>query len=525
MRGLETSGSLGRDSRQEREAASALDDVLGGLLEQAADILSSDTALIVLSGPGRRMLASAHGGLEERIARALGVSPDGVLSVEPPAVAVSDVAAAHGVHEALEASGVQSLLAAPLICDERFVGTMVVGTLGRRAFGVSDAKLLDAFAERAAVELAHDGLVERHRRAWSLQRSVLPAWLPRARGVTVAARYLPAAHELGAGGGWYDAFLLPDGRVALAIGDVASRGRHAAALAGELRSVLRAYALEGDGPVAVVAKMWHFVDALERGEMASVLYAVHDPVERSVRFCSVGHPGPVFVRADATATHAIAEPAAPLGAGGPPHGAASEAELEPAATMVLYTDGLAERPGERLAERRDRITWASAGSPDPDAVCRRLLSRLVDGRPPDDVVVLALQAAAATDHRLERTLPADARELGSLRRELRRWLADHGADEREIAALTLAAQEACANAVEHAYGAGDETFDLAALADGGTVEITVTDRGQWRLPRGEHRGRGLALMRALVDEVDLATGERGTTVRLIRRLGAHEEPR
>jgi anti-sigma regulatory factor (Ser/Thr protein kinase) len=189
--------------------------------------------------------------------------------------------------------------------------------------------------------------------------------------------------------------------------------------------------------------------------------------------------------------------------------------------MLLYTEGLAERPGERLGERHARIAAEAARDVnDPSALCSRLIASLLGGRrPEDDVALLALQAAHPPGDHLHRVVPAVARELAPLRRLLRRWLIARGADEREIAAITLAVQEACANAVEHAYGLQDDTFELKAVHNGPQIAITIRDRGNWRPPRGENRGRGLGLMRALVDEVDVAADAAGTTVRLSSTVG------
>ena len=85
--------------------------------------------------------------------------------------------------------------------------------------------------------------------------------------------------------------------------------------------------------------------------------------------------------------------------------------------------------------------------------------------------------------------------------------------------MTLACQEACANAVEHAYGLPDATFEVVGHHAGGHIELLVRDHGQWRPPRGEHRGRGLTIMRTLIHEVDVVAAEGGTTVRLTHRLG------
>jgi len=213
-------------------------------------------------------------------------------------------------------------------------------------FSEDDARLLQLLADRAALEIEDGGLLEEHRRAWALQRSQLPQQLPEIPGVALAARYLPARATAGIGGGWYDAFVLRDGRVALAVGDVASRGERAALLTAELRNALRAYAVDGDPPAAVASRMWQFLEALERGEMATFLYALYDPAGGHVRYYSAGHPGPVFVAAGGRVTFGPVAPAAPLGVGGPPRDQENEAELMPGTTMLLYTEALAERPGD-----------------------------------------------------------------------------------------------------------------------------------------------------------------------------------
>ena len=108
----------------------------------------------------------------------------------------------------------------------------------------------------------------------------------------------------------------------------------------------------------------------------------------------------------------------------------------------------------------------------------------------------------------------------SLRRTLARWLEEAGATAEESHDLQVACHEACSNAIEHAYRFGENEFKVdAALADG-EVAITITDRGSWRPPVDNDRGRGLHLMRALTDAVELIPGENGTTVRMRRRLAA-----
>jgi anti-sigma regulatory factor (Ser/Thr protein kinase) len=289
---------------------------------------------------------------------------------------------------------------------------------------------------------------------------------------------------------------------------------------GATRSALRAYALEDEAPASVVARLWRFVAEFEHGQMATLLYGVLDPAEGSLRFSSAAHPGPMIVHPDGDVAFVHATPAAPLGVGGPPPDGETEVRIADGAALLLYTEALVEQRRARLAERRARLADVAAHAPDDaESLCSHLISRMLDGRrPDDDVALLAAQPAPAPGDVLSYTIPAEAVELSGVRRGLRRWLGVLHAAENEISAITLACQEACANAIEHAYGLGDATFDVEATHDGARVEITVRDRGHWRAPRGRHRGRGFALMNHLVDEVGIDHDERGTTVRLVRRL-------
>src|SRR3954454_12646006 len=149
--------------------------------------------------------------------------------------------------------------------------------------------------------------------------------------------------------------------------------------------------------------------------------------------------------------------------------------------------------------------------------------------PMDDIAVLALHTIPLSGERLHLVLPTPAKALVSLRRTLARWLEEAGSTSEESHDLQVACHEACSNAIEHAYRFGENEFEVdAALADG-EVAITITDRGSWRPPVDNDRGRGLHLIKALTDGMELIPGENGTTVRLRRRLaslngGALREP-
>jgi anti-sigma regulatory factor (Ser/Thr protein kinase) len=136
----------------------------------------------------------------------------------------------------------------------------------------------------------------------------------------------------------------------------------------------------------------------------------------------------------------------------------------------------------------------------------------------DDIAVVALRIVPV-ESAMRVRLAADPQVLSQVRRMLNRWLQAHGAQPAEIAALTLACGEACANAIEHAYPPGPAYFELEALHDEGLVTLAVRDSGRWRAPRGGHRGRGLKMIEAAVDEVDVGTTDLGTEVVMRHRLG------
>ena len=187
--------------------------------------------------------------------------------------------------------------------------------------------------------------------------------------------------------------------------------------------------------------------------------------------------------------------------------------------MVLYTDGLIERPGIVIDDGIALLAAVVDGvGPDPEALCDHLLATLVpDGNASDDVALLALRNVPMTD-RIRSEFEAAPEALASMRGLLRRWLRHAGADDQETAEIVTACGEAATNAIEHAGAAGDVPFEVAGRLNGQRVDVTVRDRGAWRSPRQGDRGRGLSLMRALMDQVEVSPGPDGTRVRLQREL-------
>src|SRR5207247_1203152 len=161
-------------------------------------------------------------------------------------------------------------------------------------------EISEELARRAALAIDNARLYEQERRiAETLQRSLLPQRLPPIPGLASAARYLAASPEA-VGGDWYDLFVLPRGTVGLVMGDVAGRGVRVAALMAELRSALRAYAVEGYSPAEVVQRLALLI---EPGEMATLVYLIYDPATQTVRFTNAGHPPPLAVAPDGRAAY------------------------------------------------------------------------------------------------------------------------------------------------------------------------------------------------------------------------------
>jgi anti-anti-sigma factor len=357
--------------------------------------------------------------------------------------------------------------------------------------------------------------------AQTLQRSLLPDELPDVPGLTLAARYLPGAAGIEIGGDWYDVFPLPDGRVGLAVGDVVGRGTHAATTMGQLRTALRAYALECDSPAEAVTRLNRLVQALDPTLMATLVYATVDPVTRTACYSVAGHPPPLLWSPGGAAAFLEQVRSVPLGVPGKPAGEAM-ARLEPGAMLLLYTDGLVERRDapidERLEALREAVAASGLETGDCEALCDHLVITFAAAQSEDDVAILAV-GALPTGDRFALALPAESHALVTLRRQLRRWLADRHVDPDTSQDIVLACNEAAANVIEHAYGPGDASFDVEADLADGTVTIVVRDTGRWRPPRGGDKGRGLAMMRALVDQVDVTKSPHGTEVRLRRHLG------
>jgi serine phosphatase RsbU (regulator of sigma subunit)/anti-sigma regulatory factor (Ser/Thr protein kinase) len=506
-------------------AHARLEDMLKALLPRLCEVLTAEAACVLLPEEDGSLLvrASSSDALGEPGRAHLGEGIAGRVAQTREPELVNDPAASDVIDPALHNSG--SVLGVPLLAGDSVSGVILVGVPPPRRFTDDDLLLLGLAADRVALAIDHARVFEReHKIAETLQRSLLPERLPALPGLEVAARYLPAASEAEVGGDWYDVIPIAAGQVGLVMGDVAGKGLAAASMVGQLRSALRAYALEGHDPPTVVSRLNQLVwSESGESEMATLAYVVIDPAENTASWVNAGHLPPLVVDDDGEVTFLESAASVPLGVMPFPAYTVTTRELPAGATVLLYTDGLVERPGEMLDVGLERLSDAAkAMEGGPERLCDGIVRRLVPaGAASDDVAVLALHSPPLGE-RFRLQLPADPARLASMRALLRRWLRHVGASDREMAEIVTAAGESAANAIEHGSESPERTFEIKGDHADGAIALTVSDTGSWRPARADGRGRGLMMMRALMDHVDVTPGPDGTRVELRRRLGAED---
>src|SRR4051794_3259903 len=501
-----------------------LDDLLAELLSRIGAVLELDASAIFLTDEDGDVLdVRASHGLpepESPVRVRVGEGCAGRVAEQRRALRLDDIQTTDDLDPLFRSSEIKALLAVPLVAEGRVIGVVQVGTRRQRRFSDDDQRLLQLAADRISQAIERTQLNERaHHVAETLQRALLPDRLPEIPGVGLAARYLPGGPGADVGGDWYDVVPLIDGRVMAVMGDVVGRGIAAAALMGQLRNAFRVYAQEYDRPSDILDRMNVLLDQVSPGQMATAVVLVFDPSTDRLCFAAAGHPPPVILRADGTAAFLERSPSVPLGV--LPYGRyrVFDGTLEPGAGVLLYTDGLVERRDLPLSDGLERLREAMATAPrGADALCEHVLATVLPNGPPgDDVALLALHNAPIGSEPLRLALPADPDELAGMRHTLERWLEEANVEERDAYRITLATNEACMNAIEHAHGRS--AFEVDADISDDEVDVTVRDRGRWRAPRESgHGGRGLDMMRELMDAVEGTQGDDGTIVHMRRSV-------
>ncbi|HEX4904834.1 MAG TPA: SpoIIE family protein phosphatase [Acidimicrobiales bacterium] len=292
----------------------------------------------------------------------------------------------------LAASPSEAFANLPLAVRGRAIGALSLSWTTERVFTQHDRDFMFMLAAQCAQAIERTQLLSRQRDvAETLQQAMLPDVMPAVEGVEVSACYLPATSDLTVGGDWYDAFLLDDGRVALAVGDVSGHGVQAAAVMGQVRNSLRAYLLEGHGPALALTKLDALVERAEHGLFATAIVAIYSPHTGSLVWANAGHP-PLVLRTP-TGTRLLEGPvAAPIGVRGPDPHVDQRLLLEVGDVVVGYTDGLIERRREDLGVSLHRLVQAVHRAPVPatgSPWCVDLVDTMLGQRPrADDICVL-----------------------------------------------------------------------------------------------------------------------------------------
>ncbi|MFE2936876.1 SpoIIE family protein phosphatase [Streptomyces sp. NPDC059278] len=343
----------------------------------------------------------------------------------------------------------------------------------------------------------------RHREtAVTLQRSLLPQELEQPDDLRIAATYQPGGTDAAVGGDWYDVITLGAGRTALVIGDVMGRGVRAAAVMGQLRTAVRAYARLDLPPHEVLQLLDGLAAEIDASQIATCAYAVHDPNEGRLVYASAGHLPILVCHEDGTVHRAEDPTGPPLGTGGWIHTSGTIA-LPPGSTAVLYTDGLVERRSEDIDEGVAALERALSGAKgSPQVVCDRLIRSLgVTAEHDDDVAVLVVQHPARTGASAELFHNASLDLLGGIEAAPRARAFATGVLTSwrfpvELCDLgVLAAGELVANSLKH----GTPPMRLGLRRTDRRLIIEVTD-GDDHLPRrrradpADEAGRGISIV-------------------------------
>jgi serine phosphatase RsbU (regulator of sigma subunit) len=409
----------------------------------------------------------------------------------------------------------------PLVASGRATGSLTIGFAVDREFSPEERSLLVSVSGLVAQTLARTRQREAERAlAAELQAQLLPRALPETPGLVSRARYLPATDDIGVGGDWYDVLALPDHRVGLVIGDVQGHSMTAAAVMGQLRNALRAYATEGHEPAAVLARTNRLMNEIDPALFATCCYVVVDLRSAIATVALAGHPPPLLRTTGGQVVTVRAPVGPPLGVEVSADYATYDVPLALGDVIVLLTDGLVEdarRPIDEGLATLSRVLGAT-GTADVDDLADALLAATQPvGHRADDIALLAVRHDGLAD--AERPTHArlavdrdDPRAARAAREFIGRVLATPDlSDFRETCVLLVS--EVVTNALRHTDG----TVTLDLWLFGGHVRVEVADETS-RTPVAagadplDEAGRGVPVMDALSDRWGTAPHGAGKVV-------------
>jgi PAS domain S-box-containing protein len=394
--------------------ALTVEQVVEVITEVGRSAIGAERSAVAILDPERLRLRTVNpGGLPDSLG-----APSGDIPLDTPSVMTAAImarrplvfespdslrrhfAAEVNVDLFLENSDEQAWVGLPLMASGAPLGALRYSFTKPRQITEEERVFLEALAGQCALALERASLFEReHNTAETLQRSLLPDRLPTVPGIVLEASYLPVTRNMEIGGDWYDAFRLPDGKLAVATGDVMGKGLTAAAGMGRVRNALRALALTDPRPAAVLAGLDRLFIATELEEqVTTVAYLVVDPETGEGMAGNAGHLPPLLLSRDAPPRLDPTEAGTPLGWASPRQQYAFR--LPPGHTAVLYSDGLVENRKRGLDVGLDELVAVAAQAPDdvaedPAKLLGYLVERMLTGyEQDDDVTVLVLHRPA-----------------------------------------------------------------------------------------------------------------------------------
>ena len=450
-----------------------------------------------------------------------------------PAPSPESMAAAHE-------AGLTSVIAAPLYARGELLGVMSLA-LSRlterdeRHYDAPDRDLIGAIASRVAIAIDNAMLFETERQtALAFQKSLLPQAIPDLDGLEVACRYVPAKPletqgqgiQTQVGGDWYDIIPLAAGRVGIVIGDVEGRGARAAAIMGQLRAALRAFAQDEKSPADIMRKLDEWCRALapagENGTAAgdpptaSCIYMIYDAWSRELTFANAGHDAPLLISAGQVRQLEFQHKGVLLGVRGKgirglPTYQEQTIGMPPGAILVFYTDGLTDRRTRadgsghyteaEAAQMLQRAVRAAAASGDADSVATAA-EYAVPGDIDDDMAILVVQSSPSELASAERTFPAEPIMVSEARRLAAQTFRSWGMDSGQAELACLLVSEVVTNAVLHASISPSPRRDLDLDLEMGPLIMpapvggTRGQEGRCAAPEDHRAWRGRTCLRA-----------------------------
>jgi PAS domain S-box-containing protein len=376
------------------------------------------------------------------------------------------------------------------------------------------------------VLVGHLGLAIQHVRQFetaretslTLQHAMLaPTELPPG----FAVRYEPAVSPLEIGGDWYDVLRLGDHRIGIIVGDCVGRGLPAAAVMGQLRSSARALLLTGAEPAKLLEELDDVAQLIPDAFCTTVFLAVLDPDSGEFCYSCAGHLPAVLAAPHSEPTLLAEASSVPLAVHRKASRPQASVALPPGSTLMLYTDGLVERREVSIDEGIARVsaTVASGMNLPVDAVADAVLAEMAPATGYDDDIAIVIYRHPYTPLTIE--MAAAAEQLSDVRHQFSAWMRAAAIPEETIADIVLAVNEAAANCIEHGYrGHKPGTVRIEAENDGARMHVRITDKGSWKPAAADPgiRGRGLLLIRAVSDWLEMDCTPQGTVVNVSFRL-------